>query len=474
KSIIKIATPVEPIGLYPYKANDPHSSKVYSQIFDTLVVRDKFNQLFPGLATDWKFIDDLTLEMKIRTNVLFHNHEVFSVDDIKFSIEQIIITPNISHTLESIKGVRIIDSQTVQILLKHPDVTVLYTLASPTMVMLNKKAVLASGQDVAIQPIGTGPYQLAKWNRGESVILNRFDQYWGHTPTIPSIEIRFINDVSARSVALEADDVDIAFDIEGVDKERILLNPDLTLFDVEIPRVEYIAMNIGKGSNPLWKSAKGRQAFEWTINKQGIVDSILFGSGSVATTLVPPTIDSYEEFPSRQNNIEKAKELLADLSIPNPTLNILVREGISQKIAEVIQAQLYEAGIHSSITVAEYGRFLESISQGQHDVFILNWSVLTGDSDYALNNLLNSKSWGSKGNRSFFASPQVDHLIKIGKVEKDHTKRIEYYKEIQKIVYEEVPYIPLFYPVVSVGASKKITSIKIDNFGHILFKDLEF
>ncbi|MGL4393853.1 MAG: ABC transporter substrate-binding protein [Brevinema sp.] len=474
KEMITIATPVEPIGLYPYKANDPYSSKVYSQIFDTLLARDTSNQLVPSLATDWKFVDDLTLELKIRTNVLFHNNEILTVEDVQFSIEKILSTPNIAHTVESIKGVRVVDSNRVQILLKKPDVAVLYTLAAPVMVILNKKAVLESGEDVAGEPIGTGPYKLERWNRGQDLLLSKFDQHWRGAPIMPLIEIRLISDVSARTIALEAGDVDIAFDIEGVDRDRILGNFDLKLFDIEIPRVEYISMNIGKGTNPLWKSSKGRQAFEWAIDKQGIVDSILFGAGTVAGTLVPPMIDGYEALTPRQQNPEKSKELLAELNIPNPKMNILVREGVSQKIAEVIQAQLHEVDIDSTITVAEYGRFLDVIAQGQHDVFILNWSVATGDTDYALNNLLNSGSWGSKGNRSFYSSPEVDRLIQAAKVEKNHSKRMSYYKLIQQIVYDDVPYIPLYYPLISVGSIKEIKNVYIDIFGHISLKDLKF
>ncbi|MGL4562911.1 MAG: ABC transporter substrate-binding protein [Brevinema sp.] len=473
--LLKVAASVEAKSLYPYQANDPHSSRIYSQIFETLILHDESNNLVPGLATEWKFLNDLTLEIKIRQNVLFHNNQIMTIDDVKFSFDQILASPNLAHTVKSIKDTKIIDQSTLHLILKEPDVTVLFLLASPTMVIVNKKAVLEAGDDVSSKPIGTGPYQLSEWIRGQSIVLKVFEQYWNEIAKIPTIEIRTISDVAARAIALEANDVDLAFDIEGTDIERIAGNPDLILYDVEIPRVEYIAMNIGKGSNPLWKSAKGRQAFEWLIDKEGLTEYVLFGAGKAANTLVPPMIDGHDDtIVIRQKNSQKAKELLAELMITNPNVNILVREGTSQKIAEVLQSQLLEANIQSSITIAEYGRFLEMIAQGQHDVFVLNWTVVTGDPDYALNNLLNSNSWGSKGNRSFYSSPVIDDLLQKAKIEKNPQQRIEYYKKIQQIAYEEVPYIPLYYPTLNIGASAHLQNVFINMFGYISFNKLLF
>lgn len=472
---LQVAVPIEARGLYPYEANDPHSLRIYSQIFDTLIARDQNNELIPALATSWRFINPITLELEIRSNVKFHNGDLLTVEDVDFSLQQILKTPHLAHTVISVKESKIINSNTIHIILKESYPAITSLLASPVLSIVNKKAVLEYGADKASKPIGTGAYQLAQWNRGESITLKRFDEYWQTPANIEEIELRTIPDVAARAISLEAGDVDMAFDIEGSDIERMASNSELVLYGIETPRVEYLAMNIGKGTNPLWKTKEGRQALEWLIDKQGIIDSVLFGSAKPANSLVPPVIKGHDStIPIRQNNLERAKQLLSKINISNASANILVTEGNSQKVAEIIQAALLNVGINTSIQVVEYGRFIEMIAQGTHDLFILNWTVATGDADYSVNNLLNSKSWGSKGNRSFYDSPVMDSLLQLAKTEQNPEKRIEYYKQIQKIAYDEVPYIPLFYPIINIGASKKVQNVQIDIFTSVLFSKLTF
>ena len=465
KNTLTVAVPIEATGLFPYKANDPHSSRVHVLLFDTLIKRDTNGNFEPSIATSWEYISPTILELTIRTNTYFHNGDLLTLEDVQFSYECILSSPNLSHTVGPILKTEITKDNKFRVVLKEPYAPLIHLLAYTTFKIVNKEYVLSNEMDIAQKPIGTGPYKLKTWNRGQNIILEKNEEYWDTPAHIQEINLRTVNDPVARAIALESGDVDISYDIEGSDKDRIIDNPNLVLVQREIPRVEYIAMNIGKGKNPLWKDKRGRQAFAYALDLQGIVNSVLFGMGKTGNSLLSPVVNGYDtELPLRTRNIEQSKQLLADMGIKDPAMNIWVREGVSQKVGEVIQANLAEVGIKATLEIVEYARFLEGIAKGEHDVFILNWTTITADADYGLNNLLNSASWGSKGNRSFYSNPELDKLLAKGRTTLDLEKRKMIYQKIQEIVYDDVPYIPIYYTVLGVGMDKDVKGFEFDIF----------
>ncbi|MGL4677441.1 MAG: ABC transporter substrate-binding protein [Brevinema sp.] len=463
KNILNVAVPIEATGLYPYIANDPHSSRVNVLLFDTLIKRDTNGIIIPALAESWEYQSPTIIDFKIRTNVLFHNGDLLTLDDVQFSFEEILSTPNLAHTVGVIKGTEITSDQKFRVILKEPYAPLIALIGYPTFKIVNKAYVESNRQEIAQMPMGTGSYRLKEWNRGQNILLEKHEGYWDQGAYIQEINLRTVNDPVSRALALETGDVDIAYDIEGSDKERIEENPDLILVKREIPRVEYIAMNIGQGTNPLWQDKRGRQVFAYAIDKEGIVNSVLFGMGKVADSLLPPIVTGYYA-QEQTRNIDKAKRLLEEIGIQNPSMTIWVREGVSQKVGEVLQANLREIGIDTKLEIVEYARFLEGIARGEHDVFLLNWTTITADADYGLNNLLNSQSWGSKGNRSFYSNKEIDTLLAQGRSSFDEEDRNSIYQKIQNIVAEDVPYIPIYYTELGVGIKKEVKGFEFDIF----------
>ncbi|MGL5956959.1 MAG: ABC transporter substrate-binding protein [Brevinema sp.] len=463
KDTLNVAVPIEATGLYPYMANDPHSSRVSVLLFDTLIKRDTNGVIIPSLAESWEYQSSTVIDFKIRTNIFFHNGDILTLDDVQFSFEEILSIPNLAHTVGVIEHTEITPDQKFRVILKEPYAPFIPLMGYLTFKIVNKAYVESNRQDIAQKPMGTGPYRLKKWNRGQNIILEKHDGYWEQEAYIQEINIRTVNDPVSRALALETGDVDIAYEIEGSDQERIEENPNLVLMKREIPRVEYIAMNIGKGKNILWKDKRGRQAFSYAIDRDGIVNSVLFGMGQAADSLLPPLVTGYQA-QNQMRDIEKAKQLLEEMEIYNPSMTIWVREGVSQKVGEVVQANLREIGIDTKLEVVEYARFLEGIARGEHDVFLLNWTTITADADYGLNNLLNSESWGSKGNRSFYSNEEVDSLLAQGRYSFNEEDRNRIYYRIQNIIADDVPYIPIYYTELGVGMKKEVQGFEFDIF----------
>lgn len=465
KDTLYVALPIEATGLYPYQANDPHSSRVNVLLYDTLITHNTNREIVPVIAQSWNFVDQVTIDFVIRTNIQFHNGDFLTLEDVQYSYEQILQSPNLAHTVEPIKSTEITADGKFRVNLKRPYAPILSLLTYPSFKVVNKKFVEENKMNLSQSPMGTGPYKLKTWNRGQNIILERNELYWGEAPKMKYLDMRTISDSVSRAIALETGDVDLAYDIEGADVERLADHPSIKLVTHEIPRVEYISMNIGKGSNPLWKDKRARQAFAYAIDLNGIVNSVLFGVGRVANSLLPSVVSGYDfDLPERRRDLEKAKALLHEMGVTNATMTMWVREGLSQKIGEVIQANLREIGIDVNLETIEYARFLEGIANGDHDTFILNWSTITADADYGLNNLLNSKAWGSKGNRSFYSNEEIDKLLEQGRILTNVGERTKVYKKIQELVFEDVPYIPLYYYSISVGMNKNVQGFVYDMF----------
>ena len=463
KNTLIVGVPAEAVTLDPYGSNDYGSSRVTVNIYDRLIDKDLQGDFHPALATSWEFLSPTVLQLKLRKNVLFHNGEMFTAEDVKFSVNRMLQSPEIEHIAGAIKNVDIIDTHTVNLILKAPFAPIVSHLAHSAMAIFNKKAVEESGENIDQMPVGTGPYKLKTWNRGQNILLEVNPEYWGELPKVPNVEFRVIPEESARTIALETGDVDIAYDIGDVDRDRIRENPDFQLIENPIARTEYLGFNL-KSGNPIWQDQRVREAVYYAIDREGIINSVLFGAGSVADSIIYKSVTGhYDGLNLRKRDIEKSKALLAEAGVPvGIKVSMWTLEGYRQKILEVIQANLREVGIDASIEVVEYARFLDGTAKGEHDLVIIAWTTVTGDADYGIYNLAHSSAFGGPGNRSFYSNPEVDSLLEAARIEIDEKKRNSLYQKIQETLYEELPVIPLFYKLSNVGASKNIKGIEFD------------
>ncbi len=471
-----VGVSAEAVTLFPYNSNDSATARVNVNIYDRLLEKDTEGTLVPSLAVAWEMLSDQQLKLTLRQGVKFHNGETLTAEDVKYSLEKATVSPEILHIASPIKGVEIVDDHTVIVHLHNPFAPILSHLAHSAMGIVNKKATEAAGDDIDQLPVGTGPFQLSAWNRGQSIVLATFPDYWGEAPKIASVEFRIIPEGSARTIALETGDIDIAYDVDAVDRERVMGSADLLLVEEPIARMEYFGYNIGKGRNPIWKDARVREAVALAIDRDGIISSVLFGAGTPADSIIYKTVvGHYDGLTPRKQDIAKAKALLAEAGIPEGTkVSLWTSEGQRQKMAEIIQANFREIGLDMSIEVTEWGRFLESTGKGEHDAFLLGWTTVTGDADYGIYNLVHTKAHGGPGNRTFYSNPTLDNLLDAARKEIDPVKRDALYKDVQIIIDEDLPFYPLFYQLSNVGTTKHIRGFVFDSANAHRLKTIYF
>lgn len=466
KDTIVVSDGAEAKSLDPHASNDAQSSRVTVQIYDRLVEQGDNMEIVPGLAESWEQPDGVTTIFHLRKGVKFHNGEELKASDVKFSLDRMKASPQVSHIIGTVDKVEVVDDYTVKVITAQPFGAILSHLSHPTAAILNEKAVKEYGDSYGQHPVGTGPYKFISWQSGDRIVLEANPEYFLGEAPIKNVIFRPITEGSNRTIAIETGEVDIAYDIEGLDKDR-LRNDDSVVF-IEEPSlsIDYIGFNTRKEP---FNNVKVRQAIATAINADDIITAVYKGSGTKANSLIGPKVFGYSSEPKAwEYNVEKAKQLLAEAGYPNGfKIKIWINENPDRRdIAVILQAQLKEIGIDMTVETLEWGAFLDGTARGDHDMFILGWVSVTGDADYGLYALLHSSTFGGAGNRSFYSNPKVDELLTQARNSVDQEERKELYKQVQLIVQEEVPVYVTAYKAQNVALQKNIENFKLKPAGH--------
>jgi peptide/nickel transport system substrate-binding protein len=291
------------------------SIKIFYNIFDTLLQRDKKGNIAGQLATEWKQIDDKTLNLTIRKGVTFHNGEACTSEDIKFTFDRILGgygDGTIKVLYESLDSVSIIDDYTVQFKTKYVDAAFYDRLGSIWGTHIVPKDYVTKVGDTAFQtaPIGTGPYQMTSYSP-EKIVLTRYDKFWGEKPPIRQIEFRIMPESSSRVAALLTGEVDMVNDIFKDQMAKINNTKGFKVMGTSVKNIHIYVFNTKNG--PM-ANQKFRQALAAGINRQQLVDT-LFGPYA----LVPNghQFKSYgdyyiSEYPNPKYDLEAARKLVQE------------------------------------------------------------------------------------------------------------------------------------------------------------------
>lgn len=443
KDTLVVGQGADAVSLDPHATNDQPSSRVSKQIYETLVGQNEAMELEPALAESWTKVDDLTFEFKLKQGVKFHNGEELKASDVKFTLLRALQSSHVSHIVGAIdpEGIEVVDDYTIRIATKEPFAPLLAHLAHTGAAILNEKAVTEAGDDYGQHPVGTGPFKFEKWNVGDSIELVRFDEYHGTPAKVAKVVIRNIAENNARTIELETGGVDIAYDIQPSDVKRVESNSDLVLLRDANLSTTYIGFNVGKAP---FNDVRVRQAINHAVDTEAIVEAVYQGVGSPSRgPLGPNVFASHQGLQPYEVDIEKAKALLAEAGYPDGFKTSIWTNENQQRmdIAEIVQNQLRQINIEAEVKVMEWGAYLQGTSNGEHDMFILGWTTVTGDPDYGLYALFHSSQFGDAGNRTFYSNPKVDELLDKARVSVDQSEREALYKEAQEIIRDEAPWI---------------------------------
>ena len=436
----------------PQQAYDVYSHFMLRHLYNRLVKVAPSGDISCELADSYEIIDDTTYHFVLKQGIKFHDGSELKAEDVKFTIERAQNIPNTASEASNIKSVTVNGDYdfTIESVTAYPPL--LAFLGSERMSIVSKAAVTEAeknGGEYGENPVGTGPFKYAEWVPNDYWKLVRFDDYFAGPEAATSLTCRIIPEDSARLIALETGEIDVALQIGAADANYAADNEDISILRDVSAIVWYIGFNMDKD---VFKDAKVREAISHAINRQEYVDIVLDGAGEFANSYVGKTVPSWDEsVQPYAYDVELAKSLLADAGYPNGLdLNVYVKGETNNRNAQILQAQLKKININLEIVLCEGGALLDGLYAGNDDLYILSWENNTGDDDFSYTPPFHSSGIGSM-NFSCINDSVLDRMIEDAGTCMDNTARLQKYQDIQKYLMDMAPWIPLYYPQTIIG-----------------------
>lgn len=451
-----IANRREPKTLNPHASNDTGTSFITALIYDTLLTFDKDMKLQPNLATKWEKINDTLYRFELRKDVVFHNGDKLTPQDVINTFELAGKSPATASTLGviDVAASKVVNDYTVEIALKKPYAPFLNVMALSISSIVNKDAIEEAGDKYDENPIGTGPLMYKSWKAGDMMELKAFDKYWGQKPSFNNIVIRLIPEATTRAIEVETGGVDIALGIIDNDTKKFKDNPNVSVVSTNILNTSYLSFNCSKEP---FNNVKVRQAITHAIDATTIVNNSTFGLAEQSFSVIAPGVFGYHNPGVKfEYNIDKAKALLKEAGYPDGFKTTLTANG-DDMAAEMIQNMLKQIGITVEIKSVDFANWLDALVNGKQEMYIGGWTVPSADAAEGLE-AFHSGNHGSGGNRSFYTNHELDKILESAAEEMDSAKRIELYKQAQEMIAEEAVYVNL-----KVGQMHVVTNPRIEN-----------
>lgn len=415
-------------------------------IYDTLVRIMPDDSLEPCLAESWEVLDDTTIQFKLRNDVKYHNGEPFTAHDVKFSIERHLGTTFTLSMVSAIDHVEVIDDYTCNVILNTPATSMTLTnLAYPTCGIVSKKTVEdleAAGKTLDENPIGTGPLKFVSYMSGDSVVLEKNQEYWGVPAAHEKMVLRIITDDSARSIALETGEVDVILDVPSSEFDRIRNNNELVLEEYASTKMEFAYLNTTKA--PL-DNKLVRQALSHLVQRDAIIAIAENGNGF---PLYSPIAEGHRyympEVTHYEYDVEKAKALLAEAGYPDGfDLSLVCINQTRARIGQVLQSDFEKAGINLKVETIENSAFLDMTKNNDHQIALSSWTSSV-DPNATFPSLFSNGPLGTANNRSRYNNPAIEPMLEAGRAGRTFEERYEIYKEVQKILIDDAAIIPFY------------------------------
>ncbi len=416
----------------------------------------------PDLAESYTVENDVDWIFKLKKGVKFHNGMDFDADDVKASIDYAKSLPASINYTKNIEEVTVIDSYTVKITTTQPYAGLLFDLGYHFNFICPKE-LIESGHDFNKEPIGTGPYVLKDWTFGTSLTFERFDDYFdtANKGKIKTIEFVIIPEGASRSIALEAGEVDFVYEVSPADVARLKANPKVVVETID--SVDNVTLFMNNDVAP-FNDANFRQAINYAINRQDIIDAAVNGFGvpnysCMTQGIWGSTTENQAEF-----NLDKAKEYL-DKWGGDPssiTMEILCSNELRVGIATVIQSNLEKIGITVKVTPMDTATYFAKWDAGDYQVLIASWSPPT--SLMYVSRFHSTRRASSPGALN---SPEVDELVLRAQRTLDDDARLALIQEIVAKVNTLAPQISLYQSQWFRAHSADLTNVVCSKTGYM-------
>lgn len=448
---LRVGLAEDPDVLDPTLARSFVGRIVFSALCDKLFDIDEKLNILPQLASSYEWsADSKALTLKLRQGVTFHDGEKFDAAAVKFNLERHknLAGSNRRGELAPVTSIDVIDPSTVRLNLSAPFTPLLAQLTDRAGMMVSPKAATAAGDKFGSHPVCSGPFKFAERVAQDRIVLEKFPNYWNkeaihfdkviYTP-IPDATVRLAN---LKSGQLDFIERMASNDVEGVMKDKKYKVSRITEIGYQ-----GITINVGKSDqakkNPLGRDARVREAFELSLDRQGLAQVVMDNEALVGNQWVSPNNPYYaKNVPMPKRDIDKAKALLKAAGVEKPSFTLVTTTASdAQRLAVVIQAMSREAGFDVKIQTAEFATSLNMADKGDFEAYVLSWSGRP-DPD---GNMYSFHGCKQPLNYAGYCSAETDALLNQSRAERDLAKRKKIMEQISAQVLKERPVIYLYH-----------------------------
>lgn len=442
-----------------FSQGDHHTPAMIDMIYDHLVERDEDGKLVPALATSWEWLDDKTLELKLREGVKFHNGDAFSADDVKFSIERMIDPESnipVAFAYSSIESVEIVDPLTVRIHLSQMDSQIVHHLTTFLGIVPGDYLKKVGPEEFARAPVGTGPYMLVEHVRDQYTKLAAFPDFYGDwkgPAIVQTVTFRFIPEVSTRIAELETGTVDIAV---GIPDDKVTQIADMEGVHVENregPNYYMLIFAFKEDAEAPFDDLRVRQALAYGADVQAILDTVAGGFGApIAGPFTSITTGYDPALKPWPYDKPKAEELLAAAGYADGfDMTIDVPGSVSLNVVQAVAGQWKELGVNVALNPMELGAFNETLMAKQNNdmlAFAIQSEYEPGSFQFV---------WKCGAVISYYCNEDFETAFDEGQNELGDAARAESFRRAYQVLHDDLAAIYLFSDTAHWGVSDRVT-----------------
>ena len=472
-NIITIAVRSGPTTLDPVQAADEISQRIGQLIFRPLLDWGDDLRVHPALAERFENPDPRTYVFHLHRGVKFHDGHELTSKDVVYTFAQF-LDPNFISPMKGayrqLAAVTAIDDYTVRFTLTEPFAAFPIQLVQPPVVPAGSAGAMRT------HPVGTGPYRLVRHDSDDQVVLAAFDDYFEGRPRNAGLVVKVVPDDTMRGVELRKGSTDMVINDLPPDIVHQLQKSDQFVVDRAAGLdFSYLGFNM---RDPAVGDTRVRHAIAYAIDRDAIVHYLRRDLARPAAGMVPEQAWAFEpEVRIFNRDPERAKGLLDEAGYrdpdgdgPLPRLRLVLKTSTNEETrlqSTVIQEHLRQVGIDLEIRSYEFATYFADIVRGNFQIFTLIWTGGALVDPDILRRVFHSQQIPPAGyNRGYYRNADLDRVIDLATTAIDEDERRRFYREAQKIIAEDVPYIPLWHRTNVIVAQRSLEGLHVGPMGN--------
>jgi peptide/nickel transport system substrate-binding protein len=461
-----IARPTDALSLDAQQESTAPGAWVYGNVIEPMIALAPDGSLVPRLATSWEYVDDTRLRFTLREGVTFHDGTPFNAEAVKFTWDRALFADppgRWSGLAGPVEAVEVVDDYTVDVVASVPYGPLLLTASMIYTGVVSPSAVQELGEGYSRNPVGTGPFKFVEWVTNERIVLEANDDYWRGRPELDRVVFRVIPEDGARMLSLRTGEVDMVLNPPPSDLAAFEADPGFEIAQADSVQVYYLGFNLEKAPAD---DVRVRQAVQHALDVPLIVESVLEGGATVATSVISPGVFGHIDMELSERypyDPDAAAALLEEAGwVDSDGDGIRERDGErlvlealpangrylrDLEVAEVVQEFLRQVGIELQLDVFEWATTFPLSQEDplQYHMVTFAWLTTTTDADYTLFSNFHSEelppnSW----NKYRYANDQVDAWLEEARASVDPEVRADLYARVQEQLAVDLPSIPIY------------------------------